>query len=72
MTKSTGKMERQRRREELFAAELTLRRVEQYLFDRYKAAQRCRDVQDAGGYLRAYAAVTERRVAVVMEFEELP
>lgn len=71
MTRSTGKRAAQRRREELFSAELRLRRVQLHLVDAMARAAWCRGLQDAMAYKDAFSLVSEALLAVLREVREL-
>jgi hypothetical protein len=59
MTKSTGKRERQRKRRELFSAEMKLRRVHRYLLCAVSLAHAWGAREALRDYLAAFGIVTK-------------
>lgn len=71
MTASKGIREIQRRREELFGAELKLRGVRLFLLDAIARAECYGANEDALGYIAAFGLVGARLGAVVKEVRSL-
>lgn len=71
MTRSTGKREKQRRREELFGAELTLRRILLHVLSTAAWARRMRDVREQEAQGDAWEIVYARMQQIVKEQAEL-
>lgn len=71
MTKSTGARELRRRREELFSAEHTLRRMLLHLCDAIGWARQMEDRSEYYGRIAAYATVRTAHVDVVAEQKDI-
>ena len=71
MTRSTGKMDKQRRREDLFRAEIRLHRTMLHLGNAYGYAKRAADQVEIGAVLDAIWIVQRIWMAVLDEESEL-
>lgn len=71
MTRSTGQREKQRRREELFSAEMTLNRVLLHLKDSASRADRQPDLAEYYAIAEAFARVKLRLLDVMSEQKAL-